>query len=195
MSSTHSSVSSIVSSPSRNSSRSTFKGNMIPVVNFMPRSRNQKQRNAPKVLKSVHRNERIRSSANIPVVAVANTRSLLPKLNSIIEKIENEAIDVTLVCEVWEKTGKRNRNFQNRTEEMMEMRGLKYISCGARPSGKRGGGAAIIVDTTKFSLERLDVQVPNNLEVQWGLVRPKEILQSTKFKESIFCSFYSPPAS
>ena len=146
-------------------------------------------------LKHVHRNERIQISSTLPVVGVANVRSLLLKLNSLIEKIQNEDIDVTLVCEVWEKTGKKNRHFQNKTEEMREMRGLKYISCGARPSGKRGGGAAIIVDTIKFSLERLDVSVQNNLEVQWGLVRPKVIDQNTRFEEFIFCSLYSPPAS
>ena len=108
-------------------------------------------------MKVIHRNEKINSSSTLPVVAVANVRSLLPKLNSTIEKIENEEIDIALICEVWEKTGKKNRNFQSRVEEMMEMKGLKYISCGARPSGKRGGGAAIVANTSKFSLEKLDV--------------------------------------
>ena len=167
----------------------------VPVVNFIPRARNPKHRDAPKVLKVIHRNEKINSSSTLPVVAVANVRSLLPKLNSTIEKIENEEIDIALICEVWEKTGKKNRNFQSRVEEMMEMKGLKYISCGARPSGKRGGGAAIVANTSKFSLEKLDVQVPNNLEVQWGIVRPKVVSPITRFKEILVCSFYSPPAS
>jgi hypothetical protein len=77
----------------------------------------------------------------------------------------------------------------------MEMKGLKYISCGSRPSGKRGGEAAILTDMTKFTMEKLDVNVPNNLEVQWAIIRPKQVLPSTKYREIIFCSFYSPPRS
>ena len=80
-------------------------------------------------------------------------------------------------------------------EEMLQLEGLKYISCGARPSGKRGGGAAILLDTRKYSMETLDIIVPHNLEVQWAIVRPKEISQNSKYKEYLVCSFYSPPAS
>ena len=80
-------------------------------------------------------------------------------------------------------------------QEILELHGLKYISCGSRPSGKRGGGAAIIVNTSKFTLEKLDIHIPHNLEVQWGLVRPREVTQNTKYKEYIIGSFYSPPAS
>ena len=80
---------------------------------------------------------------------MANVRSLLPKLISLVEKVENEKIDMTLLVEVWEKAGKKNRSFPTKTEEVMEMKGLKYISCGARPSGKRGGGAAILVKLTQ----------------------------------------------
>ena len=53
------------------------------------------------------------------------------------------------------------------------------------------GGAAIVVNLEKFSCERLAVQVPQNLEVVWGLLRPKN--PSAKFKKIIICSFYSPP--
>ena len=117
------------------------------------------QRDAPVTLRQVQRNEKIMSSSILPVLAVANTRSLQPKLNSLMEKIENEQIDICLLSEVWEKTGKKNRHFQAKTEELFEMKGYKYISCGARPCGKRGGGAAILVNTNKFSTERLQLGV------------------------------------
>ena len=131
----------------------------------------------------------------MPVIAVANARSLQPKLKSTIEKIENEDIDILVVVEVWEKTGKKNKHFQNKVEEMAEINGFKYISSGARPSGKRGGGTGIIVNLKKFTLDRIDVNVPHNLEVQWGIVRPKEVQRSAKYKEILVCSFYSPPTS
>ena len=52
-----------------------------------------------------------------------------------------------------------------------------------------------MVDTTKVTMEKLDVHVPNNLEVQWAIVRPKVVAPHAKFKEYIVCSLYSPPAS
>ena len=78
-------------------------------------------------------------------------------------------------------------------EKMLEFEGLKYISA-PRPKNSKGtsyGGVALIVNTTKFSCEKLNVIVPSNLEVIWCLVRPKT--QSTIFKSIIACSFYSPP--
>ena len=50
---------------------------------------------------------------------------------------------------------------------------------------------AIIVNKEKFTCEKLNVLIPNNLEVVWGLVKPKD--QASKFRKIIACSFYSPP--
>jgi hypothetical protein len=69
---------------------------------------------------------------------------------------------------------------------------LQYISC-PRPNKKRGGGAAIIVNTRRFSISKLDITVPSKLEVVWGILRPKKISKTTLFKEFIICAFYSPP--
>ena len=167
--------------------------NNIPVVTSVARPPAQQVPMTTRVLTAINRNERVHTSATFPVIAVANVCSFLPKLNSTIEKIMMEEISVLLLNEVWEKTGRKNRHFQEKMQEMLELHGLKYISCGSRPSGKRGGGAAIIVNTSKFTLEKLDIHIPHNLEVQWGLVRPREVTQNTKFKEYIFGSFYSPP--
>ena len=120
----------------------------------------------PRVLKKVDRNEKVKESAVMPVVAVANCHSLEPKIKSVTEKIENGEIDLLILVEVWEKTGKKHNYFKNKMVEWAEMKGLKYISCGARPSGKRGGGAGIIVNLKKFSLDTLEIHVPHNLEVK-----------------------------
>ena len=79
-------------------------------------------------------------------------------------------------------------------EKMLELDGLKYISTPRQPN-KKGvsyGGAAIIVNTEKFTLEKLNVHIPHNLEVVWGLMKSKN--PSAKFKKIITCSFYSPPS-
>ena len=147
------------------------------------------------MLRKVAINEKVTESADMPVVAVANCRSLEPKINSMIEKIENEEIDVMIAVELWEKIGKKKKHFINKITEMTEMKGLKYISCGARLSGKKGGGAGIIVNLRKYSLNTLEINVPHNLEVKWGIVRQKKTASNSKYTEYIICSFYSPPAS
>ena len=140
-------------------------------------------------------NNRINASAYLPVIAVINCRSLQPKLRSLVEKFQNEDYSIAVLCEIWEKTGKKNSYFQSKVEEMLELDGLKYLSCGSRPSGKRGGGVAILIDSRKLNIEKLQIHVPNNLEVLWAIVRPKEPHQGSQFKEYVVCSFYSPPSS
>ena len=77
---------------------------------------------------------------------------------------------------------------------MFELFGLKFVSC-SRPSNKRGGRAAIVVDTTKFSCEKLNILVPGKLECVWAIIRPKNVTKNIQFKEVILCAFYSPPKS
>ena len=73
---------------------------------------------------------------------------------------------------------------------MLEMNGLKYIST-IRPTG--WGGAAILVNQERFALEKLNISVPHNLEVIWGLLKVKA--DNAYYKKIIVCSFYSPPKS
>ena len=49
-----------------------------------------------------------------------------------------------------------------------------YIST-PRPGARRGGGAALVVNTAHFSISKLNVHIPDNLEIVWGLLRPNEI--------------------
>ena len=58
---------------------------------------------------------------------------------------------------------------------------------------RRGGGAAISLISGDFTLTQLDVIIPKNLEVVWGIVRPK--IPTSQFKGIIVCSFYSVPYS
>ena len=94
------------------------------------------------------------------------------------------------LTEVWTKS--ENKNHQFKTEELFELKGLKYIST-PRPGIKRGGGAAIVVNTEKFSISKLNVETPTSLEVVWGLLRPLET--SGKISKILVCCFYCPPRS
>ena len=74
------------------------------------------------------------------------------------------------------------------------MKGLKYISTSTpRPGAKRGGGAALVVNTDTFSVSKLNISIPHNLEIVWGLLRPNEV--TGKITKIIVCSFYCPPKS
>ena len=76
-------------------------------------------------------------------------------------------------------------------EEIFETKRLKYISNPRHPY-KRGGDVAIIADTSKISIEKLEIKIPHNLEIIWGLLRPKS---ASLYKVIIVASFYLPPKS
>ena len=69
---------------------------------------------------------------------------------------------------------------------------MTYIST-PRLSAKRGGGAAIVASTETFLITKLNIPNPKNVEVVWGLLRPKNI--TGKITKIITCCFYSPPRS
>ena len=100
-------------------------------------------------------------------------------------------VSLAFLQEIWEQTDSKSHQFE--IEKLLEIDGLQYIS-NPRPKNDKGksyGGVAIVVNQEKFTCEKLDIKIPNNLEVVWGLVKPKN--QSTKFRKIIACSFYSPP--
>jgi hypothetical protein len=72
------------------------------------------------------------------------------------------------------------------------MKGLNYVST-PRPGNRRGGGAAIVVNTDKYSVSKLNISIPNNLEIVLGLISPNEV--SGKITKIIVCCFYCPPQS
>ena len=135
--------------------------------------------------------DKITAAISLPTVATYNCRSLFPKIESLKTDLLERKIDVGFLVEIWEQ--KQNFEHKFEVEKMLEISGLKYIST-ARPPNRKGvsyGGAAIVVNLEKFSLEKLKINTPYNLEVVWGLLKPKN--PKAKFKKIIVCSFYSPP--
>ena len=136
--------------------------------------------------------DKIVTALNLPSVAAYNCRSLFPKVRSLkIDLIERD-IQLAFLVEIWEQTQRKEHKFE--IEKMLELNGLQYISS-PRPPNRKGvsyGGAAIVVNLEKFSVEKLKIFTPKNLEVVWGLLKPKN--PSAKIKKIIACSFYSPPS-
>ena len=132
--------------------------------------------------------DKITSALYMPAVATYNCRSIFPKLGNLKRDLIERNIQAAFCCEIWEKA--ESKQHQYAIEEMLESEGLKYIST-PRPTG--WGGAAIIVNQEHFSLEKLNIHIPHNLEIIWGLMKPKD--ENATFKKIILCSFYSPPNS
>ena len=162
----------------------------IPVfVSNRINERKIKQNRNP-VRKTIQTNPRIEASLSLPTIAVTNFRSLSPKITNVKIDILEREIDIMLGSETWQKDS--NRRLKAEIETMLEMDGLEFLSC-PRPSSKRGGGCAVIVNRRKFTVEKLQVAVPNKLEIVWCLIRPKNIATPNEFREIISCAFYSPP--
>ena len=126
--------------------------------------------------------DKIFCALNLPSVATYNMRSVFPKISNLKDDILERSIDCAFLVEIWEKA--ENKKHQYEIEKMLELNGLKYLST-ARPGG--WGGAALIVNEQKFSLERININIPHNLEVIWGLLKPKA--EDAFFKKIIVCSF------
>ena len=127
--------------------------------------------------------DKISAALSLPIVATYNLRSLFPKIENLTTDMLERSVDVGFLTEIWENTFNLEHNAE--IEKMLEISGLKYIST-ARPPNAKGvcyGGAAIEVNLRKFSVEKLSVQIPNNLEIVWGLLKPKS--PSSKFKKII----------
>ena len=105
--------------------------------------------------------------------------------------ILERSVQCAFLQEIWE--AEPNKNFQLEVEKILELHGLKYTSTTRKPNrkGVAYGGAAIIANQEKVLLEKLPIIIPQNLEVVWGLLRPKN--PGAGFKTIIVCSFYSPP--
>ena len=111
----------------------------------------------------------------------------LSQILSLATDMEERSIDICCVSEIWEKA--EDKVHQGQIESLLELNGIKYISNPRR--GRRGGGTAIAARCESFSLSKLNVYVPTNVETVWGLAKSKNI--TGPVSSTIVCSFYSPP--
>ena len=117
-------------------------------------------------------------------------RSIWGKLGNLAADMHDRSADINFLSEVWEKS--ESKKHKSKIEELLEMQQISYIST-PRPGTRRGGGAAIAIKSSKFTVSKLNILIPRPLEVVWALLRPNEV--SGRIKKVILCSFYSPPNS
>ena len=164
--------------------------NYIPVhTGYRPVSNHSNIR-PPPVRKTIRRDNKVLQAVTLPRISSYNMRSLMPKLNSFSIDMLDRNTDLSFLTEIWQKA--ENKRHQFKIEELYEMKGLKYIST-PRPGNRRGGGAALVVNTERFSISKLNISQPKSLEIVWGLMKPREV--TGRIKSIIACCFYCPPKS
>jgi hypothetical protein len=108
----------------------------------------------------------------LPNMTNYNMRALFSKIGNFARDMEERESDLSFLTEVWEKS--ENKKHQFKLEELLEMKGIRYIST-PRPGARRGGGAAIAVRLDKFNISKLNIPLPRAVEVVWGLLKPKTV--------------------
>ena len=140
--------------------------------------------------KRIKRDNKTVEAISLPKLTNYNMTALFSKIDNFARDMEERESDLSFLTEVWEKS--ENKKHQFKLEELLELRGIKYIST-PRPGAQRGGGAAIAVRLDKFHISKLNIPLPRSVEVVWGLLKPKVVVGN--ISTIIVCCFYSPPRS
>ena len=142
------------------------------------------------VRRTVRRSNKLVDALAAPRITLYNARSAWSKLASLAEDMEMRSTDLCFLTEVWQQS--ENRRHQEAIEELLEIRGIKYVLT-PRPGARRGGGTALACSEEFFHLTKLNIAIPKPLEACFSLVKPKN--PTGKVSKWICCSFYSPPRS
>ena len=133
---------------------------------------------------------------SLPTIYSANSRSLFPKFDDLVDKLQNSRIDIAQISETWQDIKKHDHN--QKIDIIENQYGFKWYSF-ARPKYKDdgtmtgGGGSAILVNSRNWLSHQLDdITVPQGLEVVWVKVTPKS---KCDMKLLIICGIYSKPKS
>ena len=100
--------------------------------------------------KTIRRDNKVFGGQFLPSFSSSNVRSIRSKLFSYSNDLLENEISVGFLQEIWEAPNDTQLNAS--IEEILETKGLKYIS-NPRHLYKRGGGAAIIADISKVAIE------------------------------------------
>ena len=132
----------------------------------------------------------------IPTIFSANGRSIFPKFNDLVLKLQNHRIDVAQISETWQDINKKDHN--DKIDILEHQLGYKWYSF-ARPKYRDtgsltgGGGTAVLVNSRNWLSQHLDdILVPQGLEVVWVKAVPK---LKSMIKMVIICGIYSKPNS
>ena len=132
----------------------------------------------------------------IPTIYSANARSVFPKFSDLIQKLQNNRVDIGQISETWQDINKSDH--KNKLNSLENQYGYKWYSY-ARPKYRDdgsltgGGGCALLVNSRNWLSHHLDdILIPQGLEVVWVKVAPKH---RSQLNVLIVCGIYSKPNS
>ena len=157
-----------------------------PDVKVFIKQRQAKKQTA-RTLKTIPRSNKLIAALQLPVILNLNPRSLYNKLQNFKEYVSENNVDVVCVSESWEREEETIESILNDDE-------LSVISNPFQRKG-RGGRPIIIVNNTKFNVERLDIPCPWGVEMVWAILSIKKSTSLSKIQKIVIGSFYSKPAS
>ena len=119
-----------------------------------------------------------------------NSRSLYNKAVNFRTLLHEIGPDLTIVSETWERQ-------RQSLDDLISSSQFETISYRRRKVTNRqpGGGCAIIYNSTRFKVEKMDVQPPEKVEVCWAFFTPKASTQNSRVKKIAVGAVYVAPNS
>ncbi len=145
----------------------------IPVIH-----RNKKQA-LPKPVKPYKHVEIPRVWYNLPSVLLSNVQSLNNKVDEVITTVKTVNPDIVAITEAWQVA-----------PEICQIQGYEVFH---HLRTKQRGGGLVLFSRVKLNPSRLNVEVPEELEVMWVKVSPA--VHPRGCSNIIFCLAYHPPRS
>jgi hypothetical protein len=103
-------------------------------------------------------------------IALANTRSLFPKISSAIKTFKTLQLDVLIITETWET---KSQEEKITLEHIKNTEKIKWIGKPRSMGKKTGGGVGCLYRSERFSTEEVRFQPSLNMEFAIFVLTPK----------------------
>ena len=119
-----------------------------------------------------------------------NARSLYSKVDNFKNLLYQIGPEITIISETWERQ-------RQSIEDLLSSDQFKVISYKRRQINNRqpGGGCAIIYNSRRHNVSKIDINPPDGVEACWALFSPVNVTPHHKVKKIIVASIYVSPRS
>ena len=139
-------------------------GSGIPViVGNRPSQMVTEIRDAVRV--TVRRSNKLIDALSVPRMTLYNVRSAWAKWENMAEDMDTRSIDLSFYTEVLHKV--ENKRHQKAIENILEIKGIQYIST-PRPGPRRGGGTALACSQQNFHINKYFCETHIYIIIQVG---------------------------
>ena len=133
--------------------------------------------------------KRINTASSLPLICVANARSLYNKSSNFKHILHELGIEIAIISETWERQELSLDNLLN----LHQYKVISYRRPKRKANRQPGGGAAIVYNDYRFMVSEIDFPVPHGVEIVWALVKPKQTVGNVQ--KIAIASVYIRPSS